>query len=235
MAANEKMQEHLQQFIDAGAGLEELEAELERLGLMDEETQLVDEDGSLVLWLADEDAETTTSQRHYWNIRDAAAGDPEKARSLAEWVLRKLLKAEKSQTDAQAAYDLNLAQMKTWLKRFATEAERTTAFAETALSEYMLDFHPDEKTLPMIAVEKLRWTKERDHIVWDEAGALAWALESDHVDVAAPRSLSKSGTKGLLEKRADGYYDSDTGEKVAFVRDDPPERPVRFEIVRGKS
>jgi hypothetical protein len=87
----------------------------------------------------------------------------------------------------------------------------------------------------MIAVEKLRWTKERDHIVWDEAGALAWALESDHADVAAPRSLSKSGTKSLLEKRGQEYFDTDTGEKVTFVRDDPPEHPLRFEIVRGKS
>ena len=223
-----EMEQHLQALLDAGAGLEDLEAELERLGLLDEETVTVDDDGTLRLWL-----DETTTERGYWNIRDHVAGDPQAARSLAEWVLRKRAKARKALAEAQEAYDRNLAQMKLWLKRFEAEVARTVAFAEATLAEYMLDFHEGEKALAMIAAEKLRWTKERDRIQWDEPGALAWAEEREDVDAIAPRSLKKSEAKARLEKKGREYYDADTGEKVAFVHDEAPEREQRFEIVGG--
>ena len=224
-----EMEQHLQEFLDAGAGLEDLEAELERLGLLDEETVTTDADGTLHLWLEEE----TGSDRGWWNIRDVAAGDPTKARDLAEWVLRKRGKARKALAEAQAAYDRNLAQLKLWLERYQKEAARTDAFAEATLAEYMTDFHEGEKTLPMIAVPKLRWTKERDHIKWDEPGALAWAEEREDVDEVAPRSLKKSEAKARLEKRGQDYFDGDTGERVAFVWDEAPDQPMRFEIVDG--
>ena len=223
-----EMEQHLQEFLDAGAGLEDLEAELERLGLYDDETVTVDDDGTLRLW-QDESA----SERSYFNIRDRAAGDPTKARDLAEWVLRKRAKARKALAEAQAAYDRNLAQLKLWLERYQKEAARTDAFAEATLAEYMTDFHEGEKTLPMIAVPKLRWTKERDRIKWDEPGALAWAEEREDVDEVAPRSLKTSEAKARLEKKGREYFDADTGERVEFVWDEAPERAVRFEIVDG--
>jgi hypothetical protein len=93
----------------------------------------------------------------------------------------------------------------------------------------MQDVGGDERTVSLPG-GKLKLTKCRETLEWDEPAALAWASEQEDADTLAPRKLSRSAAKSALCKvTGDGAVTAD-GEHVTFVRVVPPAQPDKFSV-----
>lgn len=229
MIARQQLEEHLDQIIAQGADLDDILLALEQSGALDDTKEAphppTDDLGRILL------PETApASGRSYFNIRDRAAGDPQKARDLAEWALRQYRKALEQRNAANEAADRQIAMIEDWRKRQTEIANKNLSFFEGVLDQYREDFFPGEKRVDLIG-GKLKLTKNRSLISWQEDLAREWALQQPNVDELAPRSLSKAAVKALLQKRPDGsYVVAETGEVVEFVRDVPPPIAETFKV-----
>lgn len=220
-AAEDMVINHLNALIEQGCDLEDIAEEIERLGLMPDDEVETDGWGRPQL-----PAETS---RGYFNIRDKAEGDPDKARKIAEWALRKRSAALKQADEAQEAADWQIAQIRAWMEKQKTSVERKVRFFEGLLYEFMGDFHPGEQKVELVG-GTLRFAKNRTSICWDEPAALAWAQEQEDVDRYAPRKLSRSAVKDDLEKKGLAYALKGSGEVVEFVREVEPDTPFTFKV-----
>jgi hypothetical protein len=240
----EELEAHLQRFLDAGAGMEELGEELARLGLYDPE---VSED-SQSLFLPDEDVvDTAERTRSYWNIRDHAAKHGKDPQDVAEWMLRERKRLWKAMSRAQAIYDRNLRQLKAWLASQKAPWERFEKFSEFALVEYHQDFSEGESAVKLVGGEivarkcaaKIKW--EKDLAVLEAVKRLR-ALPADTSDedlLAAAKALvvgSADGFKASALKadlKAKGLqFVNAAGKVVAYVYKVAADPAVSYKIVQ---
>ena len=219
-ALEQQLEAHLDALIADGAGLDDIAAELERLGLVAADELQVDDNDRPVI--------ADGSSRGYFNLRDRADGDPQRARDLAEWAIRQYRKAQQAAADANATAARHIEQIERWRKAETEKADRSSSFFEGVLERCMDDFGGGERSVKLIG-GALKLRKNSTRISWDEPAALAWAMQQPNADDLAPRTLSKSAVKGELTKRDMAYYDGD-GQPVEFVHDEPPAQPDSFRV-----
>jgi len=218
------LEESLEAMIAAGCGMEDLESVLAAAGVYEAEPEAPQ--------AAHDDLGRPTlpddSERGYFNIRDKSEGDAQRAADLAEWCARKHKKAEGHIAEVMAHADAQVTQIRDWQKRQTKKSEAELAFFAGVLDLYQSDFHRGQQKVSLVN-GTLRLKKNRTLIAWDEEAALAWAIEQPTCDDLAPRKLSKSSVKSLLDKRGMEYVLQDTGEVVPFVTETEP--PMAFEFV----
>jgi len=219
-----QLEEHMDALVAGGAGLDEILAELDRLGLVEGDNAPQDDAGRPVVAVDCPDEAQSAGARPYFNIRDRAAGNPVAARELAEWALRQYRKAMTAKGDADEAAARQVAMIEAWRAGQVAKADRDAAFFEGLLDQYQEDFGCGERTLKLIG-GALKLKKNKRLIYWQEDRAKQWAMaQTDKVDDLCPRGFAKSAVKSLLTKRPDGSYIlTETGEVVDWVKDvDPP-------------
>jgi hypothetical protein len=250
MAANEQQQAdpkteaeleaHLAGFLAAGAGLEDLQNELMRLGAVADTGDEVTEEFA-----------APDSDRKHWNIRDAAIKRGVDPQELAEWVLRERKAKWDQAAKAQVVRDRHVRQADAWLAEEKKPFARFDGFAQYALQEYVGDFAPGEKTVKLIA-GMLKTTKVAAKVHWDDDMALleivARLVQEINGVPLAPEDITpevltlardlisgynKSTLKAGLEnpKGKLGFYDAE-GELVGYVRKVEPDagQATRFSI-----
>lgn len=226
--AQAELETYVDGLVAAGYGLDAITDEIERLAaLTDDEFAALPRDGAGRITM--DSAPQTPGARTYFNIRDKVDGDATAAQRLAEWALGKYRKASERINDVNAAAAARIADIEQWRQGALKGAERETDFFEGVLDQYHQDFGAGERSVALPG-GKLKLTKQRDTIEWDEPAALAWALAQDDVDKLAPRKLSRSATKERLDNiTADGAVTAD-GETVEFVRMVPPAMRDKFSV-----
>lgn len=223
-----ELEEYLQERITDGADLEEIANLVEAFANQVAQDEMpVDDFGRPLLPVE----QTATGKRNFFNIRDRADGDPNKAQDLATWALARYRKAMEQIKSTDEAAARQQAMIDAWRQEQLKKAEAEAAFFEGVLDQYREDFAPTEKTVKLPG-GALKLTKNRALISWDEEAAKQWALaQADRVDDYCPRGFSKSAVKGDLTKRADGTYAlTETGEIVEFVKDLEPAVPFSFKV-----
>lgn len=220
--AQETMERWVDEQVAAGADLSDIIAALEAM----DETAEVDDQGRPMI--AEPEAEGRT--RKYFNIRDRANGDPIAAKNLAQWALNRYRKSLAKIAEVNAVAAQQMAQIEAWRDAEAKKIERDSQFFAGVLDQYREDFAPDERSVALIG-GKLKLTKNRARISWQDDQAREWALTQPNVDDLCPRSLSKAAVKSLLERRKDGSYVlAETGEVVDFVCDVEPADRDSFSV-----
>ncbi len=245
---DDELEAHLTAFLARGANMDDLDAELARLGITDPDAEVA-EDGKVVL--AESDVVPGSTRKHP-NIRDMAAKYGCDAQDVAEGMLRKRKALWEAQARAERVYRRQKAQLDAWLaemkKPFATYESRI----EYMMAEYVADFHPGEKTVKLIE-GVLKTTKCADKTAWldDEAylevaarlANLVYELdeagtpqeEADAAVLALAKKLiagySKSGLKEGLTAKGRSFADAD-GVVVSYIRKEAPAEATRFSIVQ---
>lgn len=216
--------EKLNAMVEAGAGLDDVLAALDAAGVdVDPENIPADDLGRPVV--------AADCKRGYWNIRDAAEGDQQKARELAEWAARKWGLADDEIGNVQLAADRQIAQVKAWAEdRIKVQAKRKE-WLEGVLDLYQQDFAAEEKTTKLVAGKLVR-RASRPLLTRDEPAALDWALKRADVDEIAPRRLSVSGLNAQLTEREDGTFVDADGVVVEFQKKIPNPIPYTFTVTR---
>ena len=226
--AQTELEDYVSGLAEAGFGLGAITAEIERIAAMsDEEYAALPRDGSgrIVMDAAAEQP----GARGYFNIRDRAAGDPQAAQRLAEWALGKVRRARERIAAVNTAAAERVSDIEAWRQEQLRTAEREDEFFIGVLDQYHADFSAGERTVKLPG-GKLKLTKQRETVEWDDPAALAWALQQDNVDALAPRKLIRSAVKdGLANIGADGAT-TEYGEPVGFVRMVPPAQADKFTV-----
>jgi hypothetical protein len=237
-----ELEAHLNKFLADGAGMADLEEELERLGLYDPEAT----DGK-TLFLADEDVEPE-SDRAYWNIRDQAAKRGQDPQELAEALLRRRKEWWKGVERATKVHGRQKRQLDAWLAGEKGPYERFSVFCEFVLREYAEDFRKGEGTVKLIAGE-LQTRKCSDRIEWDKDAAVlevvkriralpakatdAQLLEAAKVlFVGSPEGYKASALKADLKPQCRKFVDA-KGDVVPYVQKVPPAEAYSFKVVQA--
>lgn len=233
MSTARDMTESLEAYVDdlvaSGYGLDAITDELERLAaLTDEEFAALPRDGSGRITL-DQGESAAPGARPYFNIRDRAQGNATAAQRIAEWALGKVRKARERLAAVDATAAARIADIEAWRQSQLKGATREDEFFTGVLDQYHADFADGERTITLPG-GKLKLTKNRDTIAWEEAAALAWAAAQPDADRLAPRKLARSVVKDTLTKRADGTFCTADGEHVEWVRMVPPAAPDTFSV-----
>ena len=178
--------------------------------------------------------EAPTTERQWWNIRDAAAEKGVPAQDLAEWALMKRAAADREIGKVREHADALMAKVAEYVDRETRRLERRVRWFTGVLDQYAEDagLSPTESGKIALVNGSLQRVKNRDLIQWDEERALAWAAARPDADAIAPRKLSKTQTKALLILQRDRFADPATGEIVDFVRVVPPDSPTTFKVVQ---
>lgn len=214
IASSTELETQLADMIAAGADLDEIAAAIAAASAGD--AAMADDEGR-------PQVPDTGSERGYWNIRDRAAGDPARARDLAEWAIAKHAEAEDRLTADQEACDREMQRLQERMAKLRTRHERTISFFAGVLEQYADDYAPREKSVAMLH-GTLRRRKNRTTVSWDEAAALAWAASQPEADELAPRRLAKAAVNAYLR---------DSGEVVEFRREVEPPTPYTFVVERS--
>lgn len=233
-AKTAELEEYLQEAITEGADLDAIEAMIAAfVQAQGDETAPppADDFGRPILDMSPDGTPPPAGQRHYFNIRDKAEGDPNRAADLAAWAIRRYRAAQDTIGSVNKAAARQIAMIEAWRKDQAKHAEAEASFFEGVLDQYHSDFANGE-TKVALPGGTLKLQKNRRTISWDEAAAKDWALQQiGRVDDYCPRGFSKSAVKADLAKRDDGTYTlTETGEIVEFVRDVEPAVPFTFKV-----
>lgn len=228
MSAQRELEDYVAGLAEAGFNLDIITAEIERIAAMsDDEYAALPRDGSgrIVMDAATEQP----GARSYFNIRDRAAGDPMAAQRLAEWALGKVRRARERIAAVNTAAAERVSDIEAWRQEQLRVAEREDEFFVGVLDQYQQDFAEGERTVKLPG-GKLKLTKQRDTIKWDDEGALGWACGQDDVDDLAPRKLSRSAVKARLTEHDSGFFVTDAGELVSWVQMVPPAQADKFTV-----
>lgn len=209
------LETQLADMIAAGADLDEIAAAIAAATAGD--AAMADDEGRPQV------PDASSSERGYWNIRDRAAGDPARARDLAEWAIAKHHEAEDRLAADQEACDREMQRLQERMAKLRTRHERTISFFAGVLEQYADDYAPREKSVAMLN-GTLRRRKNRALVSWDEKAALAWAVGQPEADELAPRVLAKAAVNAYLRE---------SGAVVEFRREVEPPTPYTFVVERS--
>ena len=193
--------------------IETLQALLEGRGLIE-----VGDDGSRVVVVEDEGA--GCKRKPLRSIVETAAGDKDKERALAEWLLRKHEAALEEFENHNSFVAAQARQLQDFLDERLKAAQSTVGWVDGLLQDWHDAAHGGDNSVKLFG-GTLAYTKKRAKKVWDDAKALVWALAQ--ADAALLVEIKRTPINERILKTEDGdYADAETGELVDFVRDVPP-------------
>jgi len=155
--------------------------------------------------------------------------DDEDAVGLANWAVRNIVNARKKAAAIRRIAAAERKRIDDWEEQQLKKPAHTEQFFTGIAEQYMDEYEPDEKSVPMPCGARLRKKYDRPHIQWDDEAARAYA-EREKLTECLQTSVKRAPLKTLLTKVGNQYALTATGEVVPFVETIPASGDYQFSI-----